>query len=139
MQLPAEYHERRGFPILASGENAIAMDISTAGGRLYFPLHQQCFQLAQRFMGSRPGPREPQGQISSAEQLWEVLLHRMPGSLSQYILPEPHDYYGGSGCRNVYWDPDDGEPEYGEVGDPCFLTFPISPGQFVWPRYYYQC
>ncbi|KAK8076298.1 hypothetical protein PG994_003570 [Apiospora phragmitis] len=120
LQLPSEYHERNGFPIVPSGENAIAMDIGMAGGHLYFPVHELCSQLAQRFMDNRTVSRDtfqtqPQEAISSVKQLWEVLLHRMTGSESQYILPEPHDYYGGSGCRNVYWELDDGEPEYGEL------------------------
>ncbi|KAK8098835.1 uncharacterized protein PG998_012076 [Apiospora kogelbergensis] len=120
LQLPAEYDERKGFPISASGENAIAMDIGMAGGHLYFPVHELCSQLAKRFMDSQPVSRDtfqmqPQEHVSSGKQLWEVLLHRMPGSESQYILPEPHDYHGGSGCRNVYWEPDDDEPEYGEL------------------------
>ncbi|KAK8050961.1 hypothetical protein PG993_002346 [Apiospora rasikravindrae] len=120
LQFPAEYDERKGFPLVASGEYAIAMDIRLTGGHLYFPVHRQCSQLAQRLMDGRPVSRDtfqtqPGEEISSVKQLWELFLHRMPGSRSQYILPEPHDYYGGSGCRNVYWNPNDGEPEYGEA------------------------
>lgn len=81
-----------------------------ADGHLYLPVHEQCFQLAQRFIDG--GPEEG---ITSVKQLWEILLHRVQVNSTYYILPHPYEYYGGGGCRGVEWEPDDGEPEYGEV------------------------
>lgn len=123
VQIEAQYDEGdpKGFRILESGEMTRAMDIEGADGHLYFPTHKTCFELCQRFIDSRSESRDtfemqPNEQISSIKQLWEILHHRHATSASKTELREPHKYYGGKQCRNVYWDERDGEtPEEGPV------------------------
>ncbi|KAI6081518.1 hypothetical protein F4821DRAFT_25144 [Hypoxylon rubiginosum] len=130
LQLDAQYYEHNRFKILESGDVVSAFTVGgdlptpavTSGGSLSLAVHRLCNQLAERFINSRAKSHDTfqmtsQDEISSVKQLWEVLCHRMPGTTpltSQYILPEPHDYYGGRYCRNVEWEPED-DPGYGEL------------------------
>ncbi|KAI1771558.1 hypothetical protein F4818DRAFT_429386 [Hypoxylon cercidicola] len=130
LQLDAQYYEHNQFKILESGATVRAFTVGadlptpavTSGGSFYLAVHRLCNQLAERFIGSRAEAHNtfqisPRDEISSVKQLWEVLYRRMPGSMpltSEYILPEPHDYYGGRRCRNVYWERDD-DPDYGQL------------------------
>ncbi|KAK8076287.1 hypothetical protein PG994_003559 [Apiospora phragmitis] len=59
----------------------------------------------------------PDDEIRSIKQLWQVLHRRMLGTLpvvGEYLIEEPHDYFGGRLCRNVYWELDD-DPKYGQL------------------------
>ncbi|KAI1393090.1 uncharacterized protein F4822DRAFT_393052 [Hypoxylon trugodes] len=130
LRLDSEYSEHNQFKILESGATVSAFTVGagsptstvTSGGTFYLAVHGVCNQLAEHFIDSRAEARDtfqigPQDKISSIKQLWEVLYRRMPGSTplnSEYILPEPHAYYGGRYCRNVYWEPSD-DLEYGEL------------------------
>ncbi|KAI0017071.1 hypothetical protein F4780DRAFT_796877 [Xylariomycetidae sp. FL0641] len=134
LQLKAQYEEHNRFKILEPGKflppGAVVAALtlggdlpfphSQAGGSFYLAVHNMCMSLVERFtdhrsMASAASQMAPQDGISSISQLWEVLYHRFPGwDDSAYILPEPHDYYGGRGCRNVYWGADE-DPEYGKL------------------------
>ncbi|KAI0965056.1 hypothetical protein F4678DRAFT_454043 [Xylaria arbuscula] len=121
LQLEASYDDCNRFPVPGLGTAVEAFSVPPEGGPLYLPLHKLCYQLAERFIDSRAEFQDitgvnPGDEISSIKQLWEVLYRRMPGSFlsSEYILPDPYEYYGGRGCRNVYWEPDD-DPADGQL------------------------
>lgn len=124
LQLDSMYSEHNRFQLLDSGETVAAFSIGSydSGEPLYLAVHRLCTQLAERFIDSRADSHDtfqigPHDEISSLKQLWEVLYRRMPGTMqltSEYILPEPYDYYGGRNARNVEWECDD-DPEYGLV------------------------
>lgn len=124
LQLDATYSEHNYFKIVDSGTTVGAFSIGPhdSGETLYLAVHRLCTQLAERFIDSRAESHDtfqigPHDKISSLKQLWEVLYRRVPGSMqlsSEYILPEPHDYYGGRSARNVEWERDD-DDEYGTV------------------------
>ena len=90
------------------------------GASLYLPLHRLCMQVADNFIDSVPVSLimthvVTSDGITSTKNLWEVLSHRLQGDrmgVPSRALTEPHDYFGGQECRNVYWDSDD---KYGEV------------------------
>ncbi|KAI0802905.1 hypothetical protein GGR55DRAFT_402847 [Xylaria sp. FL0064] len=114
LQFEASYDDHNRFPVTELGTAIEAFSVHPEGSPLYLAVHKLCYQLAERFIDSRAKPQgtfrmPPVGEISSVERLWEVLCRRLPGSFfpSQYILPDPYEYYGGRGCRNVYWEPDD--------------------------------
>lgn len=89
------------------------------------PVHVACYALAERFVEISKEREEADGGDSSRMDLWEVLSRRLPGSLpfpSAYILPEPHDYYGGKAARNVYWEWDN-DPVYGKVRTVIIMSF----------------
>lgn len=125
LRLNARYKEHNHFEILESGEvvNAFIADGPMRQGQpFYLAIHSLCNKLAENFINSRTTTNDifqigPEDEISSIKQLWEVLHRRMrgygPGN-SEYILPNPFDYFGGRYCRNVYWERDD-NPEYGKV------------------------
>lgn len=72
---------------------------------------------------------EPEDEISSLKQLWEVLYRRMPGTHYTPIeqtLPHPFDYYGGKSCRNLEWEPENGLEDSKVCG--ILLDRTISPG-----------
>ncbi|KAI1169461.1 hypothetical protein F4777DRAFT_573055 [Nemania sp. FL0916] len=121
LPLVANYDDNNRFFILELGCAVDAFSVPLEGGPLCLAVHKLCYQLSERFISSRMNTqhtlrRPSEDEISSTEKLWEVLYRRMPGSsLSpEYILPDPYEYHGGRGCRNVYWDVDD-DPEDGQL------------------------
>ena len=78
-------------------------------GPLYTPVHSYCLQDADRYIDSvRTSAHAwkvfPEDRIYSIKQPWEVLCQPVYGSLdrrSTWVLPEPHDYFGGKYYRNV--------------------------------------
>ncbi|KAI0469712.1 hypothetical protein GGR56DRAFT_662030 [Xylariaceae sp. FL0804] len=107
LELDAQYEEHNRFTIQESGKT-VAVFVVGAGSPAVTHGSDGCVYLAVHQIG-------PEDQISSVKTLWAVLFSRMPGSRpgdDRSELPDPHDYYGGRGCRNVYWESDD-DPEYG--------------------------
>lgn len=125
LRLDAHAHGTSQFDILGSGERVNAMCVKIErktpaidhGGPLYLPVHKLCLQLADCFIDSM-GTSMHMSQvllndrITSIKQLWEVLYRRLHGSA--WVLPEPHDYFGGRRCRNIDWEALD-DPDHGEV------------------------
>lgn len=107
-----------------SGQVLEAFVLESEPAPFYLAAHSGCFVLAKHFIRTRAVVRNtfnigPEDDISSLEQLWEVLYRRMPGDCyhpSETVLPDPFDYYGGKSCQNVEWEPEYG-PEISEVGD----------------------
>jgi len=140
LRLDAHAYDTYQFDLLGSGKRVDVMCVEidqktpaiTHGGALYLPVHSLCVQLADRFIDSmgtsiHTSQVLPSDRIHSIKQLWEVLYRRLNGSLSfvrTWILPEPHDYFGGRECRNVYWEPWD---EHGQVH-----TFTLSTNTHVY-------
>ncbi|KAH8678383.1 hypothetical protein BX600DRAFT_507334 [Xylariales sp. PMI_506] len=130
LQLDAQCDDHNQFKVSGSPQAIEAFYVEldhssprvTQGGALYLVTHRACLQLAHRFIDGREEVQDtfnmrPEDEISCIKQLWEVLYRRMPASLpsiSEYILAEPHDYFGGRRCRNVYWEPDD-DIQYGQL------------------------
>lgn len=59
----------------------------------------------------------PLDGIISVKNLWEVLHRRLRGTagvVPAWVLPEPHEYFGGRRCRNIDWEPED-DPEHAKV------------------------
>jgi hypothetical protein len=93
----------------------------TQGGPIYLPAHHHCLHIAQLFVqnveiSEHTTLEEYRSKITSIRQLWEVLHRRLDGYIlaNQYILQEPHDYFGGGLCRNSEWEPSN-DTVYGEV------------------------
>jgi len=131
LRLDAHAHGTSQFDILGSSKrvNAMCVEIEQKtpaidrGGPLYLPVHRLCLQLADCFINSIGTSMQMSqvlldDRITSIKQLWEVLYRRLHGSIFPSIqtweLPEPHDYFGGRRCRNVYWEAGD-DPDHGEV------------------------
>jgi hypothetical protein len=116
------------FKLAGSGKEVSAMTVEAnrqplqrgQGGPIYLPVHRPCLHIADYFVQSidtsmHTFPEEYYGKITSIRQLWEVLYRRLEGHIwDQYVLQEPHDYFGGDLSRGVEWEPPNGEP-YGEV------------------------
>ncbi|KAK8002171.1 hypothetical protein PG991_014393 [Apiospora marii] len=135
LELDAQCDDNNRFQILKSGETVEAFyvrpDVLTpgpnVGGPLYMAVHAPCITLARRFIESRGEEQQqqqgdsfhmgPDDEPRSIKQLWQVLHRRIRGTLplvSEYLVEEPHDYFGGRFCRNIYWERDD-DPEYGQL------------------------
>ncbi|KAJ2994822.1 hypothetical protein NUW58_g1448 [Xylaria curta] len=121
LEFDANYDDHNRFEVPELGKPVEAFSVPLGGGPLYLPIHKLCYQLAERFIRSKAESRDislvpSKDEIFSTEQLWEILYRRLPGSpfSSEYILPDPYEYYGGRGCRNVYWEPDD-DPDDGQL------------------------
>lgn len=89
------------------------------GGPLYIPIHSMCLQLASRLTNSACTSKKSHGgSINSIKSLWEVLYRRLRGLShpvpSTWMIQEPHDYFGGTGCRNLEWEANN-DPEFGQV------------------------
>ena len=97
------------------------------GGHLYMPVHKLCLHIAERFIESRTAIERTTPEslhcksITSLRTLWEVLHRRLYGSDStdpDFTPEEPHEYFGGSECRNNEWEPLN-DPSHGLV---CFFS-----------------
>ncbi|KAJ8067647.1 hypothetical protein OCU04_003255 [Sclerotinia nivalis] len=110
--------------------------IQNRGGDLFIPIHEACMEIAEHYFTttsdsstSEQETSPTNGKITDIHSLWEVLYRSLLGEavpLSYpYILEEPHDYYGGRSCRNVYWEPDDDE-----VFGPLLEANPLSNSNF---------
>jgi hypothetical protein len=94
---------------------------TSLGSPLYLPIHNVCLKIVDSFLDSVRIPlhniRVQIGdKITSEKHLWEVLYRRLSGDAfgSNYILPEPHDYFGGGNCRGLEWDLGN-DKKHGEV------------------------
>jgi hypothetical protein len=91
------------------------------GGPLYLPVHSLCLELSDRYIenattSNQKAEELPIDIVTSVKQLWEALYRRLFGSIIPEIggeLPEPHEYFGGRLCRNVYWELGD-NPAHGK-------------------------
>ena len=98
------------------------------GAPLFLPVHPLCLQLADRFIDSMEtsllmAQVIPPDGITSVKNLWEVRHRRLPANSTcfpAWALSEPHEYFGGRRCRNVYWAPGD-DPEHAEVSYSTYL------------------
>lgn len=128
------YAEEDSYFILAESDrvvSALSVEVEyepppplrTQSGPIYLPVHRHCLHTADYFVQSidtsmHTFPREYDGKITSIRQLWEVLYRRLDGSIvaHEYVLKEPHGYFGGGlpGQVEWEWEPTDDEP-YGEV------------------------
>lgn len=119
------------FSLVPSGQKVYAFHVDfvetgpgpvTRGGPLYIPMHKLCLQMAEHFIDAVKrrtemlGEVPPSDSVASRKKLWEVLSHRLHGRrfMQARRIDEPHDYFGGRICRNVYWDAGD-DSLYGEV------------------------
>jgi len=99
-------------------------------GALYIPVHSTCMTLADHYIArsrscmSNASTDPPAGSISSIDDLWEVLHHRLLGTFtsSTWKPLEPNDFYDKSYCRNVDWEAGD-TPAYGVVSYHSSLIF----------------
>lgn len=136
LRLKASSDETSSFTILKSGERVEVMCVAIQrrtpsrdhGAPLFLPVHPLCLQLADRFIDSMEtsllmAQVIPPDGITSVKNLWEVLHRRLPANSTcfpAWALPEPHEYFGGRRCRNVYWAPGD-DPEHAEVSYSTYL------------------
>jgi hypothetical protein len=110
------------FTLLETGEkvNALIVDMYpfgpgiNDGGPLYIPAHRLCLEVADHFVNSQDPTAQKSrlragDKVTSTIEMWELLYRRIPQSLFsiEWVVREPHDYFGGRSCRNVYWEPDD--------------------------------
>lgn len=125
--LDAPTDDGTAFQIQSTGEKIIPMQINedskTRDGYLYMPIHRSCLAMADRLIDSAPPtsyPCPPQHgtRITSRITLWEVIFRRLPGDInaSPHMIPEPHDYFGGDGYRNVDYEPCD-DVQFSEVSN----------------------
>ncbi|KAI9643087.1 hypothetical protein NHQ30_008822 [Ciborinia camelliae] len=129
---PLKLYSSTGEPIIP-GKRVTAFAVETqkftpspiqnGGGDLFIPIHEACMEVTENYFtttsklqlsNKQAEERVPtDDRITDIYSFWEVLYRRLFGEtvpLSYpYILDEPHDYYGGRSCRNVYWEPDDDE------------------------------
>lgn len=146
LRLDARSHGTASFVLLASGERVDAMRVALQlkkptpdhGAPLYLPVHPLCLQLADRFVDSVEtsllmAQIIPPDGITSVKNLWEVLHRRLRGTAGggpAWVLPEPHEYFGGRRCRNIDWEPGD-DPEHAKVSRASYLVIlnSINPRQ----------
>lgn len=129
--------ETSSFNILKSGEHVKVMYVDVElrtpspdhGAPLFLPIHPLCLQLADRFIDSMEtsllmAQVIPPDGITSVKNLWEALHRRLPGTSScvpASALLEPHEYFGGRRCRDVYWEPGD-DPEHAKVSYSTYIV-----------------
>lgn len=132
LRLEARSHGTRSFALLESDEHVDVMCVAIQlrkptpnhGAPLYLPVHRLCLQLADRFIDSIESSSLmaqviPLDGITSVKNLWEVLHRRLRGTAGgapAWVLPEPHEYFGGRRCRNIDWEPED-DPEHAKVSN----------------------
>jgi hypothetical protein len=122
LRLEACWKSDNTFKLVGSGEEVIVFGPRPHCGPLYIPVHGCCLQVVDRCIDSvRTSAHAwkvfPEDRIHSIKQLWEVLYQRVHGSLNHrgsWVLPEPHDYFGGIYCRGVDWESGN-DPKHGEV------------------------
>ncbi|KIN00562.1 hypothetical protein OIDMADRAFT_145999 [Oidiodendron maius Zn] len=123
--------EKPYFKLAGSGKKVRALSVhlachplppgGTQGGPIYLPVHRHCLHIADCFIQSvdasmHTSSEEYHGKITSIRQLWEVLYRRLEGYIlaDQWVLQEPHDYFGGKSCRSMEWEPPN-DPPYGAL------------------------
>ena len=138
--LPLDAHSHgTSFFLLESGKPVDVMGVAILpqnpkpdhGALLYFPAHGFCLQVSHRFVESVEkslvmAQLIPHDGITSAKNFWEVLHRRFCAIIDgtrTWVLPEPHDYFGGRLCRNIDWEPEK-DPEHAEVSHSTCLMKP---------------
>lgn len=130
LRIDPRSHGTASFVLLASGEHVDTIRVAIQqkkpkphhGAPLCLPVHPLCLQLADRFVdivetSLLKAQIIPLDGITSIKNLWEVLHCRLRGTVdgvSAWVLPEPHEYFGGRRCRNIDWEPGD-DPEHAKV------------------------
>jgi hypothetical protein len=121
VRMAASYREHHPFVIEESGEGALAFTVDDEKSPFYLALHKSCDQLAEKFINSATDVHDTfdigsEDKATSFKQLWTVLFSRMPGAPGiEFALPHPQEYYGVECVQTSEWEPEDRNPEMGEV------------------------